>query len=58
MLGRLENEEENEDMLRRDKGWLIFLNPEWFWRAMEIEDLMESNQRRPSKFMRANPVYA
>lgn len=54
MLGRLER----ENILRRIKGWLMFPNPRWLWRAPEIECVIESDQRHPSQFTRADPVYA
>ncbi|MCG3164225.1 MAG: hypothetical protein JMDDDDMK_05712 [Acidobacteria bacterium] len=54
MLGSLEK----EDILRRDKGWLVFFNLKWLWRAPEVEDVIKPDQCRPSQFMRADPVCA
>jgi CRP-like cAMP-binding protein len=53
-LGRMEN----EGVLQRRKGRMIFPDPERLWRAPEIESLVESNYMQNDLLALADPIYA
>jgi len=49
---------ETEGVLRRQKGWMIFPDPDRLWRAPEIESLVESNCGQNDRFTLTDPIYA